>query len=226
MISPSSDERQKTPGQGPDSGAHAPRPHAVPETADEPVPDAHPASHDFSKESMIIEPPTFKEMPDLGDVQTPRFWNLLWFNLGRPIVVGALWFSGLLLVTHVAINWNDLPHGVLVTAVSIAALLLLVSVWRRYAPSKPRKNIDRTHGTELATFFGTDKDAHRAVRHSKRIDAYFDGARIGLVSEKQAQLTPGTLPFTAKRPDGRPLRTLNPEGAQQAREAGFPLEKQ
>lgn len=205
-------------------------PHAqgtpMPEHADDAMPDAAPSTaHSFSKESMIIEPPTFQEMPDLEDVQTPHFWNLLWFNYGRPILLTCLWVAGALLVMHVAVNWRDMPRPVLAIAIAVTALLLLASLQRRFFPRKARKNIERTHGSEVSAFFGTDKLAHRELRHSKRIDVYFDGTRVALVSEKQAQLTPGKLPFGTKKADGRALRTLNPEGVAQAKEAGMQMGK-
>ena len=52
---------------------------------------------------------------------------------------------------------------------------------------------------------------------------YFDGTRVGMVSEKQAQLTQGKIPFTTKKADGRVLRTLNPEGTAQAKDAGLQM---
>ncbi len=204
----------------------APRDDLVPEQADDAMPDAAPSSaHGFSKEAMIIEPPSFKEMPDFDDVQTPHFWNLLWFNYGRPILLTGLWVAGAVLVTHVALHWGDMPRPVLAIAACVTALLLLAALRHRFLPRKARKNTERTHGSEISAFFGTDRDAHRQLRHSKRIDVYFDGVRAGLISEKQAQLAMGKLPFSAKAPDGRPLRTLNPEGVAQAREAGMGMGK-
>lgn len=197
----------------------------MPEAADDAMPDSAPSSaHSFSKESMIIEPPTFKEMPDFGDVQSPHFWNLLWFNFGRPILIGGLWLATALLITHVAVHWSDMPQSVLMVAAVVAALLLLASLQRRFFPRKARKKTERTHGSEVSAFFGTDKDAHRQLRHSKRIDAYFDAARVGLCSEKQNTVTWGKLPFTAKSADNmRPLHPLHPGNLDEARQGGAQL---
>jgi hypothetical protein len=106
----------------------------------------------------------------------------------------------------------------------VTALLLLASLQRRYFPGKARKNTERTHGSEVSAFFGTDKDAHRQLRHSKRIDVYFDAGRVGLCSEKQTTVTWGRLPFTAKGADPkRPLRPLHPGNLDEARRGGAQL---
>ena len=153
------------PEQDPAKNAHAGN---LPETADDAMPDAAPSSaHGFSKESMIIEPPTFKEMPDFEDVQSPHFWNLLWFNFGRPVLLAGLWIAGALLVVHVALNWSDMPRPVLAVAITLTALLLLASLQRRFFPRKARKSTERTHGSEMAGFFGTDKESLRQLHHIK-----------------------------------------------------------
>lgn len=204
-----------------------PAPHdRVSEQADEAMPDTAPSSaHGFNKESMIIEPPRFRSLPDFADLRNRRFWILLWFGIGRPVLIGGLWIAGAGLALHVALNWSDMPHGVLAAAAAIATLLLLAALRHRFLPHKNRKSNERTHGTEISAFFGTDLDTHRQLRHSKRVDAYFDGTRVGMISEKQAQLATGRLPFATKAPDGRPLRTLNPEGVEQARAAGMEMGK-
>lgn len=198
----------------------------TPENADEAMPDAVPSTaHSFSKESMIIEPPTFRNRPETCGAQAPHFWTLLWFNYGRPILLIGLWVAGGLLVTHVAINWRDMPRPVLAVAITVTALLLLASLQRRYFPRKARKNTERTQGAEISAFFGTDKETHRQLRHSNRVDVYFDGTRMAMASEKQAQLVQGKLPFTTKPADGRPLRPLNPQAVAQAKDAGMQMGK-